>query len=320
MNNAQQTNPFQILSLDGGGIKGIFSAAVLAAIEDDLKINIVDHFDLIAGTSTGGIIALGLGLGMKPREIVEFYVREGSRIFPRWFGAKRFQHWFYRKFSSEPLTAALKSCFKDKRFGDSKKRLIIPSYNLGDDDVYIFKTPHHERLKRDFKVPAWKVALATSSAPTFFPCTREVDSLRLVDGGVWANNPTMIAIVEAYDTLKIPMESLSVFSIGTSDAVPHRRTRLNSGGIFSWALGNAAVDVIMRGQSLSAFHQATHLLGRNRVERLDPKVAADEFSLDGVHKADDLIGKAAHHSRVFMPIFEQKFASHRAASYEPIHT
>jgi len=318
--NSQRSTPFQILSLDGGGIKGIFSAAVLAAIEDDLKINVADHFDLIAGTSTGGIIALGLGMGMKPREIVEFYLREGPQIFPRWHGIKRLQHWFYRKFSSEPLAAALKSCFGDKRFGDSKKRLVIPSYNLGDDDVYIFRTPHHERLKRDFKVLAWKVALATSSAPTFFPCTREVDSVRLVDGGVWANNPTMIAIVEAYDTLKIPMESLSVFSIGTSDAISHRRTRLNSGGIFSWAVGNAAIDVIMRGQSLAAFHQATHLLGKEKVERLNPKVAADEFSLDGVHKADDLIGKAAHHSRVFMPTFEQKFASHHAAPYKPMHT
>jgi len=320
MTNPEQAKRFHILSLDGGGIKGIFSAAVLAAIEDDLKINVVDHFDLVAGTSTGGIIALGLGLGMRPREIVEFYVREGPRIFPRWFGAKRLQHWFYRKFSAEPLIAALRSCFKDKRFGDSKKRLIIPSYNLGDDDVYIFRTPHHERLKRDFKVPAWKVALATSSAPTFFPCTREVDSVRLVDGGVWANNPTMIAIVEAYDTLRIPMESLCVFSIGTSDAVSHRRSRLNSGGIVSWAVGNAAVDVIMRGQSLAAFHQATHLIGKDRVDRLNPQVAADEFSLDGVHKADDLIGKAAHHSRLFMPTFEQKFALHRAGRYEPMHT
>ena len=180
---------FQILSLDGGGIKGLFSAAILAAIEEDLNVNVTDHFDLIAGTSTGGIIAIGLGLGMKPREIVEFYLREGPRIFPSWFGAKRLQHWISRKFSAEPLAEALRSCFKDKRFGDSRKRLVIPSFNLGDDDVYIFRTPHHEGLNRDFKVPAWKVALATSSAPTFFPCTREVDKVRLIDGGVWANNP-----------------------------------------------------------------------------------------------------------------------------------
>ena len=72
---------FQILSLDGGGIKGLFSAAVLAKLEEDLNTNITDHFDLIVGTSTGGIIALGLGLGMKPQEIVQFYVESGPQIF-----------------------------------------------------------------------------------------------------------------------------------------------------------------------------------------------------------------------------------------------
>jgi patatin-like phospholipase/acyl hydrolase len=310
---------FQILSLDGGGMKGLFSAALLAAIEEDLHINIVDHFDLIAGTSTGGIIALGLGLGMNPREIVEFYLNEGPNLFPRWFGLKRLQHWVYRKFSAAPLQDALKRCFKDKRFGDSKTPLIIPSYNLGEDDVYLFRTPHHERLRRDYKVPAWKVALSTSSAPTFFPCAREVDSVRLVDGGVWANNPTMVAIVEAYSTLNAPLESQWVLSIGTSDAVTHRHDRLNSGGILAWARGSAAVDVIMRGQSIAADKQAGHLLGRDRVERLNPKVAANEYSLDGVERADDLIGKAAHYSRQFIPTFKEKFAQHRAAPYAPFH-
>ena len=161
------TGRFQILSLDGGGIKGLFSAAVLTAIEEDLDVRIVDHFDLIAGTSTGGIIAIALGLGLRPREIVEFYVREGPAIFPKLLGWKSLQHWIYRKFSPAPLEMALKLCFKDKRFGDSNKRLVIPSYNVGADDVYVFRTAHHERLRRDYKVAAWKVAMATSAAPTF---------------------------------------------------------------------------------------------------------------------------------------------------------
>jgi patatin-like phospholipase/acyl hydrolase len=72
---------FQILALDGGGLRGIFSAAILAALEEDLQISIVDHFDLITGTSTGGIIALGLGLGLRPRQIVEFYAELGERVF-----------------------------------------------------------------------------------------------------------------------------------------------------------------------------------------------------------------------------------------------
>lgn len=309
-----------MLSLDGGGIKGLFSAAVLAAIEEDLKINIADHFDLIAGTSTGGIIAIGIGLGMKPREIVEFYLREGPQIFSRKWGAKWFQHWAYRKFSPEPLIAALQSCFKDKRFGDSSKRLVIPSYNLGEDDVYIFRTPHAERLRRDYKVPAWKVALATSAAPTFFPCTREVENMRLIDGGVWANNPTLVAIIEAFGTLNVPLGSQYVLSIGTSDAVSQRNKRLNSGGIIAWALENVALDVIMRGQSIGTNNHATFLLGKERIERLNPKVAADEFSLDCIHKVEDIIGKAAHHSRVFMPTFAEKFSGHRAAPYTPIYT
>ena len=308
---------FQILSLDGGGIKGLFSAAVLSAIEDDLNINVIDHFDLITGTSTGGIIALGLSIGMRPREIVEFYLSKGPQIFPTGFRAN-WRHWFKRKYSQEPLKAALETCFKDKRIAECKKRVVIPSYNLGEDDVYIFRTPHAERLKRDWRVPLWKVALSTSAAPTFFPCSRHVDSLRLIDGGVWANNPTMVGVVEAYGTLNVPLDAIHVFSVGTSDAVNHRQKKLDGGGLLSWA--KAAPDVIMRGQSIGVHNQASFLLGRDRVERWNPKVASDEFSLDGVHKADDLVGKAAHVSRILMPNFQEKFVAHTAAEYEPLYS
>ena len=82
----------------------------------------------------------------------------------------------------------------------------MPSYNVGDDDVYIFRTPHAERLRRDYRVPAWKVALATSAAPTYFPACREVDQLRLIDGGVWANNPAMVGIIEAVGTLGVALD------------------------------------------------------------------------------------------------------------------
>lgn len=313
----QRADRFQILSLDGGGIKGLFSAAVLASIEEDLNINIIDHFDLITGTSTGGIIALGLGLGMRPKEIVEFYLSHGPKIFPSWCGLKWIQQWGFRKYSQGPLVAALQDCFKEKRLGDSKKMLVIPSYNLGEDDVYLFRTPHHEKLKSDLKLPVWKIALATSAAPTFFPCSRHVNKLRLIDGGVWANNPTLVGIVEAHGTLNVPLESMWVFSIGTSDAVSYRRKRLNSGGIIAWALGNAAIDVIMRGQSIAVNNQARFLLGKEKIERLNPMVAANEFSLDGVHKVDDLIGKAAHYSRAFTPTFQQKFMAHMASEYVP---
>jgi hypothetical protein len=118
--------------------------------------------------------------------------------------------------------------------------------------------------------------------------------------------------------LKISLESISVLSIGTSDAISFRPKRLNSGGIVSWALGNGAIDVIMKGQSIGVCNQARFLLGPDNFERLNPKVASGEFSLDGAQKADDLIAKAAHHSRVFMPVFQRKFLGHRAGPYLPL--
>lgn len=311
---------FQILSLDGGGIKGLFSAAVLSAIEEDLKINVVDHFDLITGTSTGGIIALGLANGMRPREIVQFYLSNGPSIFGNAWGLRWLQHWVRRKYSQMPLQQALQNCFKDKRIADCTKRFVIPSYNIGEDDVYLFRTPHHERLRRDWKVPLWKVGLATSAAPTFFPACRHIDQLRLIDGGVWANNPTMVGIVEAHGTLRTSLDTIKVFSIGTTDALVSRKKKLNWAGKLPWVTGNDAVDVIMRGQSIGVNNQAKFLLGPEKVERWDPRVSSNEFSLDGINKVDDLISKAAHYSRIQMPRFKEMFADHQAAKYEPLYS
>ena len=309
---------FKILSLDGGGIKGIFSAAFLAYVEEDIGINVTDCFDLITGTSTGGIIAIGLGLGMRPREIVEFYINEGPKIFPGNSFFRFVQHWFFRKYSNEGLVNALKDCFGDKKLGESQKRLVIPSFSLDENDVYLFRTAHHERLRRDLKVPAWKVALATSSAPTFFPCCQEVDQARLVDGGVWANNPVLTGIVEAYGTLKVPLDSISVLSIGTSEDVSNRKKSLSAGGLLSWAL--TAKDVIMHGQSASTNNHARFLLGEENLFRVNPKVAKGEFALDGVSDADKLIAKAGHLSRILMPKLKENIFANKAEPFLPIHS
>lgn len=312
----EDSNRFQILALDGGGIKGIFSAAILAAIEDDLHIRIVDCFDLISGTSTGGIIAIGLGLGLTPRSILEFYLQECGDIFRDRFHLASLQHYVDCKFSAVPLAAALKKRFGDKRFGDSSKRLVIPAYNLGEDDVYIFRTAHAARLKRDYKVAAWKIAISTSAAPTYFPSAREVDNLRLIDGGVWANNPSMVAIVEAYGTLGVPLTSLRVLSLGTCDDVNDRKNHLDRGGLWQWR--EAAIDVALRGQSIAAVNQARFLIGESNFHRINPPVPANTLKLDGTDRAEDLIGKAAHYSRREMPAIQKTFTDHTAAKFTPI--
>jgi len=304
---------FQILSLDGGGIKGLFSAALLAHIEKDFNIKICDHFDLITGTSTGGIIALGLGKGLAPKEIVEFYVQEGPKIFPQAFW-RHLTHYVTTKFRGDQLEKSLQSCLGDSLLGDSTKRLVIPSYSTSEDDIYLFKTPHHPRLRRDWKVPMWQVAMATTAAPTYFPSFNKIEHARLIDGGVWANNPSMVGIIEAQSLLNAPLSTLKIFNIGTTDPIKGRSPKLDSGGKWHWK--SEASDVILKGQSKGAYTQASLLLGTDNVIRLDPPVPDGLFRLDKISVAE-LMGKAAHFSRQISPVIERTFLAHKAAPYTP---
>lgn len=306
---------FQILSLDGGGMRGMFSAAVLARLEEDLGVRVVDHFDLIAGTSTGGIIALGLGLGLSPRDIVGFYTDHGSRIFRDRTRLRGIRHLFRAKYSAGPLQTALTDVFGEKSFGESTKRLVIPSYNLGAEDVYLFRTPHLPTLTRDWRERAVDVAMATAAAPTYLP-GMSLDGARLIDGGIWANNPVMVALTEAVGPLAVPLEAIRVFSVGTTTDVPRRSRRLDRGGIAPWALD--AVEVLIRAQGESAIKQVRHFLDPDRVLRLNPTVPTGALALDKVD-ADDLIGRAGHESRTASPSFRRTFADHTALAYVPHH-
>src|SRR6267378_3052991 len=120
----------RILSIDGGGIKGVFPAAFLANIEQAVGRRTADYFDLIVGTSTGGIIALGLGLGLSADQILSLYQNRSEDIFPRPNFAKKIAQLLYPKYDSEPLRNALQETFGDRRLGESNKRLVIPSFNL----------------------------------------------------------------------------------------------------------------------------------------------------------------------------------------------
>jgi patatin-like phospholipase/acyl hydrolase len=313
--NATELNPCQILSLDGGGLKGIFSAAVLAHVEADLGINICDHFDLIVGTSTGGIIAIGLALGLRPKEILDFYLNEGPTIFPQGFTAsplRRFRHWFLNKFDVAVLEKALRCTFGDRKLGDCMKRLVIPSFSLEANDVYLFKTPHHPRLRRDLHVPAWQAALATASAPTFFQAAKAPDHQRLVDGGIWANNPSLVGLTEAHATLACPLEQVSILNIGTSTECKEWPKRRDWGGKISWAADVA--DLIMSSQS-QAISKQCGLLLRKRFYRLDIQVPAGAFALDR-YDNQKLMARAAHATRHAIPNIEGFFC-HRSTPFDP---
>lgn len=312
----QQGNLFQVLALDGGGIKGLFSAAVLAALEEDHGINVVQHFDLITGTSTGGIIALALGLGLSPKDVVAFYREQGPHIFgkPNW--RRGIRHLRRHKHDQEPLKRALLEVFGEQTLADSQKRLVVPSYSLDSDNVYLFKTPHHERLRRDWRVPVWQVALATSAAPTYFPASEHTDSVRLIDGGVWANNPSVVGIAEAVSMLNVPLSQLRVFNLGTTAPVKKRHDRLTRGGQLAWM--RQATDVVLTAQSCGTYGVAGHLIGSDHVSRLDPPVPDTLFQLDRLD-TERLYALAREQSRKFAPEYLERFGTHRAAPYMPLY-
>lgn len=266
---------FQVLSLDGGGIRGIFSAALLAGLEKDLGRPVLDHFDLVVGTSTGGLIALALGAGMASGDVVDLYASKMRTIFPGPRQLRSVRQLVRPKYRPDGLERLLRSVFGERILGESRVPLVIPSFDLGENQVYLFKTPHHERLRRDWQVPYWQVATATSAAPTFFPAfSLPEDHVRLLDGGVWANNPAMVGVVEAVSMFAQPLHTIRVLSVGTTADPRTRKRKLDNGGLLQWIRSPNVVDVFLTGQSVGAFTQVQHLIGRDNAQRLDPPAPA----------------------------------------------
>jgi uncharacterized protein len=311
---------FQILAIDGGGLRGLFPAGVLAQFEATYNVNISDCFDLIVGTSTGGIIALGLGKGLSPAQIEEFYLERGPKIFAGADSVLRsIAHVAEAKYDSAPLQRELQQCFEDTLLGESRNRLVVTSYDMENDDVRLIKTAHHQRLRNDYKLPMWQVALATSAAPTYFSACKAIANTRLVDGGVWANNPTMVGLTDAVSLLKVPLEDIRILSIGTSWELKQRSDNLDNAGKWGWK--SEVVDVMFRGQGHAAVKQAQLLLDtpqQQRVLRLDFPVPADTFGLDRVD-LKRMLPKVEYFARHFGPKVEELFLDHRAPVFEPAH-
>lgn len=306
---------FHILALDGGGAKALFTAHVLARLEEDLELNVADSFDLIAGTSAGGIIALALGAGLRPAEIRDHFDSLVREVFPA--ARRRSPHRTVRPaYSAKALNQALTGVLGDRLLGASQKRLIIPSWDVAMGSVHVFKTPHHERLRRDWRIPMVDVAMATTAAPTFFPAA-VVDGHRLIDGGAWANNPSVVAVTEAISMLGAHLGGIRVLNIGTLDpvGVGAHPERLDKGGWAQWA--TSAAELLVSASSRGGQGTAEHLVGKSNYHRFDARVPGGLYALDKI-KPDSLAGIAASVSREISPTYQHTFAQHTAASYTPM--
>ncbi len=274
---------FRILSIDGGGIRGIFPAAILAELERRFLAagSVATCFDLIAGTSTGGILALGLGAGFTANDLLDLYLYRGREVFPpvgvlrAWLRGKR--HYARYLYDRRALRRLLTDQLGDRLLGDSKSRLCIPVFEGRHSEVFVFKTPHHPDYKTDRFERMVNVGLATAAAPTYFR-PLEHGGYTLVDGGVWANNPVMLAVIEALTCFDIERDRIDVLTLGCGEGrYVVSQPQILKGGLWHW---KDVMGAAMRLQSLAATNQARLLLGPPSVVRVDAPLFEPEIPMD----------------------------------------
>ncbi|MEX2466449.1 MAG: patatin-like phospholipase family protein [Gemmatimonadota bacterium] len=263
----------RVLSIDGGGIRGIIPGMLLVELERRSGKRIHELFDLVAGTSTGGILALGL-VCPKPAaadadpysagEMVDLYVEHGGRIFERTFwrklpGADLFEE----KYSAATLEQLLTDYFGAGRLSEVVTDVLLSAYEIERRDAFFFKS-RKARVDPSYDFPLVDVARATSAAPTYFEphkIQQGGDYYSLVDGGVFANNPTMCAIAESFMLHEGPERpDLVVASLGTGELtrrIPHDEA--TGFGLANWV--RPIISVMMDGMSDSVCYQGDHILG-----------------------------------------------------------
>lgn len=286
---------FYILSIDGGGIRGIFAAHILKRIEEELKIKFSQQFDIITGTSTGSIIAAGLAIDYPIKKIVDLYKSKGKDIFYHNYSEKNnWFNWkvlFQSKYNNQNLKKELFKVFKEKTMSDTKTRLIIPATDISNGNVFVIKSNYDPDFVRDKDIRMTDAILASCSAPTFFN-PHFIEKYLLADGGLWANNPSLLALTEAMGKrIKIPKENIKILSIGTGKGREYYNIEdLNKKwGLIKW--GPRLVNVIMNLQSVNVDNVVKLLLGEEKYFRINYE-AGKGIALDDLSSVENLIAKA----------------------------
>jgi uncharacterized protein len=259
----------KLLSIDGGGIRGIIPAVILAEIEKRTGRSIAALFDLVAGTSTGGILALGLtkpdgdgGPAFTAARLARLYEDEGRTIFSRdlWHRIYAVDNLLEEKWPAKGIEDVLSRYFGDARITDALTEVLVTSYDIEHRRPYFFKR-HKALRERDQDWLMSQAARATSAAPTYFEpallTAADRDSLALIDGGVFANNPAMCAYVEAVK-LWPEEDDFLVLSLGTGElvrAIPYDQAR--GWGLAKWA--QPLIGVVFDGVSDTVDYQLGQL-------------------------------------------------------------
>ena len=274
MENDDQT--FHILALDGGGARGIYSARVLARIEDTLGAPVRDCFDLIAGTSAGAISAGAAAIGIPMSEVVDLFETESARIFrKRWFRQTIIQS----KYPHDYLKGVVENIAGGKKLGEIKTPLMITGSNISTGGVYVFKSAYLGDMGypyvRDGDTLLSEAILASCAAPTFFD-PAPVGTALVADGGLWANNPSIIALTEAVSKFNAQIERVHILSIGTGHSTNFYSqsdfwSRRNIWGLFTGWGRQKLVSYVFSLQSQASTNMSKLILG-DRHLRIDREI------------------------------------------------
>lgn len=315
---------FQALALSGGGFRGLYTAKILADIEDEIGAPIASRFDLIAGTSIGGILALAVAMEIPAARMVRLFEANGQKIFKR-----RFSMWGILRapYAPDCLKNLLSAddVFGGRTLGDCKHPVIVPAINYSTGQPQLFKTPHHATFKRDHTFSLVDVALATSAAPAYFP-RHTFNKSQYVDGGLYANAPGLLALHEAQSFMGQTPDDVHMISIGTMSSkftADPRRNR--SGGSYDWGgLNPANMPKRLFGLSISVQESLSDFMLKHRLPsrymHLDDVLTDQRAGAVALDKADGpaqevLIGAAAERSKVVIGQAEfQQYLQHQATT------
>ncbi len=295
---------FRILALDGGGIRGIFTASFLATLEDLSRGRIADHFDLIVGTSTGGIIGLALAFGIPAKEILDLYVGRGRQIFSR---PRKLGMLLRPKYESGPLARILREVFGERIINDVLTPVCVTSYELTDSYPRIWKDDHAEDSLDGGENLAWKIALATSSAPIYFPGTTVVTGDSHVDGGLFANNPALVGLTEAVKYFRRPLDRIRILSVGAGERAERiPGARASRMGVWHWK--TAMYEHMLIAQARIVHEIARRLLAPGQYDRVNVPLE-QPYPFDDYEAARTLVEPGARAARTRFLEIRRKYLS-----------
>ncbi len=277
----------RVLAIDGGGIRGLIPALVLAEIERRSGRRVYQLFDLISGTSTGGILACALCAPdpLPALEVAKLYEEEGPRIFDRSIKQRILsaEGLLDEKYDGTALDRALERFLAGKRLRDARPDLLVPAYDTAEPGPYFFKTTKARETPGEDDFPLSVVARATSAAPTYFE-PLAAGPRALVDGGVFAVNPAMCAYAEVQRHQ--PGASVTLLSLGTGQRT-RRRTfeQIRDWGLIEWA--KPILEVVFDGVSDAVDYQLRAALGERHYRRLQVELDRASDDLDDA-SADNL--------------------------------